>query len=57
MHERMMRLEVQILRRGRPPQDEVARLTGVALRAIRRIEAQDGVAAMDSALERRGGAV
>lgn len=49
----MKRLEIQILRRAGHPQEEVAKLTGVPVRTIRRIEAEEAVADMDTAAERR----
>ena len=48
----MKRLEVQILRRAGHSQAEISKLTGVPERTIRRIEAEDAVASVDTAAER-----
>lgn len=49
----MKRLEVQILRRAGHAQDEVATLTGVPVRTIRRIDAETAVTSVDTETERR----
>jgi transposase len=53
MHDMMKRLEIQILRRAGHPQDEVATLTGVPVRTVRRIEAETAVTSIDTEAERR----
>jgi transposase len=52
MHDMMKRHEVQVLRRAGVSQEQVAKLTGVPVRSVRRIEAEDPVVVPDDAHER-----
>jgi transposase len=53
MHDMMKRFEIQVLRRAGHAQEEVATLTGVPVRTIRRIEAEEVVTNVDTEAERR----
>lgn len=52
MHDMMKRHEVQVLRRAGVSQEQVAKLTGVPVRSVRRIEAEEAVVVPDDAAER-----
>ena len=47
MFDMMTRHEVQVLRRAGVAQEQVAKLTGVSVRAVRMIEAEEPVVAPD----------
>lgn len=53
MHDMMKRHEVQVLRRAGHAQADVARLTGVSEREVRRIEQEPLVVSIDDARERK----
>jgi transposase len=52
MHDMMKRHEVQVLRRAGVSQEKVAELTGISLRAVRRIEVEEPVVVPDDEAER-----
>jgi len=52
MHDMMKRHEVQVLRRAGVSQEQVAKLTGIPVRSVRRIEAEAPVVVPDDAAER-----
>jgi transposase len=52
MFDMMKRHEVQVLRRAGVAQEQVAKLTGVSVRAVRMIEAEEPVVAPDDEVER-----
>ncbi len=52
MHDMMKRHEVQVLRRAGVTQEKVAELTGISVRAVRRIEAEEPVVVPDDEAER-----
>ncbi len=52
MHDMMKRHEVQVLRRAGVTQEQVAKLTGISVRSVRMIEAEEPVVAPDDAAER-----
>ena len=52
MHDMMKRHEVQVLRRAGVSQEQVAKLTGVPVRSVRRIEDEAPVVVPDDAAER-----
>ncbi len=56
MHDMMKRHEVQVLRRAGVTQEKVTELTGISVRAVRRIEAEEPVGVPDDEAdrERRG---
>jgi hypothetical protein len=52
MHDMMKRHEVQVLRRAGVSQEKVAELTGISVRAVRRIEVEEPVVVPDDEAER-----